>query len=77
MVDIIIKTENNEVEVVEKNVLNKGLTIEIINEDGEDEYFVIQGNDVCVCESLDIDLNSKPSVIRVLNHIENAYGVEI
>ena len=77
MVDIIIKTENNEVEVVEKNVLDKGLTIEIINEDGEDEYFAIQGNDVCECYSLDIDLNSKPSVIRVLNHIENSYGVEI
>lgn len=41
------------------------------------EHFEINNGQVTICWSTDIDLNSAPDLCRVLNHIENTYGVNL
>ena len=43
--------------------------------DIEDEFIEIIGDEVTICQTNDIDLNSYPKVVRVLNYIWNKYGV--
>ena len=42
-----------------------------------DEHFEIRGEEVTICWSNSIDLNSKPDITRVLNYIENKYDVDL
>lgn len=42
-----------------------------------DEHFEVLDGEITVCWSNDINLNSKPTLTRVLNHIENAYGIDL
>lgn len=41
------------------------------------EHFEVRDGEVIVCWSDDIDLNSAPSLIKVVNYIQNHYGVDI
>lgn len=41
------------------------------------DHFEIQNGQVVTCWSDDIDLNSAPSLIKVVNYIKNHYGVDI
>lgn len=42
-----------------------------------EEHFEISQGEVIVCWSKDINLNSKPELCKVLNHIDNKYGVDL
>lgn len=76
MTDIKIIVTKEKTTVEEENYLQTGLFIEIITDD-YDEYFEIYDNSVQTCESQDIDLNSQPTLTKIINYIENNYGVEI
>ena len=41
------------------------------------EHFEIHNGEVTTCWSEDIDLNSAPSLIKIINYINNHYGVDI
>ena len=41
------------------------------------EHFEVYNGEITRCWSDDIDLNSAPTLCRVLNHIENNYGVDL
>ena len=41
------------------------------------DHFEIQNGQVVTCWSDDIDLNSAPSLIKIINYINNHYGVDI
>lgn len=43
----------------------------------EEEHFEILKGEVINCISQDINLNSKPELNKVLNHIYNKYGVDL
>lgn len=41
------------------------------------EHFEINNGQVTICWSEDIDLNSAPDIVRVMNHILNEYDVDL
>ena len=41
------------------------------------DHFEIQNGQVVTCWSEDIDLNSAPTLTKVLNYIENHYDVDL
>ena len=41
------------------------------------EHFEIYNGEVTICWSDNIDLNSAPSLIKVINYIKNHYDVDI
>lgn len=42
-----------------------------------DEHFEILNGEVICCLSKDINLNSKPELCRILNHVQNEYDVDL
>lgn len=41
------------------------------------DHFEVQNGEIVVCWSADIDLNSAPSLTKVLNYINNHYNVDL
>lgn len=66
-----MKYEEGEVIVIGSNT-NKQFAIGT-----EREHFEILDGEVISCISQDINLNSKPELNRILNHINNKYGVDL